>query len=303
VRGAQTRSVSVVNLVCENSIEHGILHLLGQKQALAGGILDGEGDIAKLKMPSGRAAMVERMQAMMQAADAVAPIIVAADEAIAEDLQRRHGERVLFVESRQGGDGRLRVLAVLDLDRDGLAAETKRLSDRPEIGAPEVELIDRTSWLTMKRLEAAGMIKLGEGASRVLHRAPELAEAAQGPGDSPSRVGELRRQAERSLQMPRCSRPAASRAPPLIARAIGHGVAAKLALLGELSPDASMATPGQVRALVARRALPSETLATLGALGPGSGVPSREELEGLVEDAAQIIATCSEVEHSLSQAA
>jgi hypothetical protein len=304
-RKHQTRSVSVVNLVCENSIEHGILHLLGQKQALAGGILDGEGDIAKLKMPSGRAAMIERMQAMMQAADAVAPIIVAADEAIAEDLQRRHGERALFVESRQGHDGRLRLLAVLDLDRDGLAAETKRLSDRPEIGAPEVELVDRASWLTMKRLEAAGMIKLGEGASRVLHRAPELAEAAQGPGESPSRVEELRRQAERSLQMAKVLAAGGfpEEAPPLIARAIGHGAAAKLALLGELSPDASMATPGQVRALVTRRALPPETLATLGALGPGSGVPSREELEGLVEDATQIIATCGEVEHSLSQAA
>jgi hypothetical protein len=44
-------------------------------------------------------------------------------------------------------------------------------------------------------------------------------------------------------------------------------------------------------------------LATLAALGPESGVPSREELEVLVEDAAQIIASCGEVEHSLSQAA
>src|SRR5712691_52662 len=100
-RKNQTRSVTVVNLVCENSIEHGILHLLGQKQALAGGILDGEGDIAALKMPSGRAAMIERMQAMMQAADAVAPAIVAADEVIAEELRQRHGERALFIESRQ----------------------------------------------------------------------------------------------------------------------------------------------------------------------------------------------------------
>jgi hypothetical protein len=297
--------VSVVNLVCENSIEHGILHLLGQKQALAGGILDGEGDIGTLKMPSGRAAMIDRMQAMMQAANAVAPIIVAADEAITEDLQRRHGERTLFVESRQGSDGRLRVLAVLDLDREALAAEAKRWSDRRESGAPEVELIDRTTWLTMKRLETAGIIKLGEGASRVLHRAPELAEAVEGTGESASRLAELRRQADRSLQMARVLAAGGfpEEAPPLIARAIGHGAAAKLALLGELPPDISMATPGQVRALVTRRALPSQTLATLAALGPGSGVPSREELEGLVEDAAQIIASCGEVEHSLSQAA
>ena len=48
----------MVNLVCEDSIEHQILHLLGSKQALADGVLDGQGDLAKLKMPSGRAAMI-----------------------------------------------------------------------------------------------------------------------------------------------------------------------------------------------------------------------------------------------------
>ncbi len=66
-RKNQMRAVSVVNLVTENSIEHGILHLLGHKQALADGVLDGAGDLGALKMPSGRAAMVERMQAIMEA--------------------------------------------------------------------------------------------------------------------------------------------------------------------------------------------------------------------------------------------
>jgi hypothetical protein len=132
-----------------------------------------------------------------------------------------------------------------------------------------------------------------------------LAEAVEGRGDPPSRVAELRTQAERSLQMARVLAAGGfpEEAPPLIARAIGHAAAAKLALLGELSTEASIATPGQVRALVTRRALPSQTLATLAALGPGSGMPSGEELAGVVEDAAQIIAACAEVEHSLSQAA
>ena len=52
-RKYQTRAVTVVNLVCEDSIEHQILHLLGHKQALADGVLDGRGDLAALKMPSG----------------------------------------------------------------------------------------------------------------------------------------------------------------------------------------------------------------------------------------------------------
>ena len=84
-RKNQTRSVTVVNLVCEDSIEHQILHLLGHKQALADGVLDGQGDLGALKMPSGRAAMIERMQAMMQAEVSVAPRILSPEEAFAAE--------------------------------------------------------------------------------------------------------------------------------------------------------------------------------------------------------------------------
>ena len=53
-RKNQTRSVSVVNLVAEGTIEHRSCICIGQKQALADGVLDGEGDLDALKMPSGR---------------------------------------------------------------------------------------------------------------------------------------------------------------------------------------------------------------------------------------------------------
>lgn len=43
-------------VIC-HGIEHSILHLLGQEQALADGVLDGEGDLSALKMPSGRGAV------------------------------------------------------------------------------------------------------------------------------------------------------------------------------------------------------------------------------------------------------
>ena len=174
-RKNQTRSVSVVNLVCEESIEHGIMHLLGAKQALADGVLDGRGDLDKLTMPSGRGALIERMKAAMQAAEAAR--IVPADEAIAEDLQRRHGERALLVEARQRGDGAVHMLAVLDLERDALAVEAGRLAAMVENGAPAVEVIDRATWACVQRLQAIGMLQRAEGPVRVLHRAAELAEA------------------------------------------------------------------------------------------------------------------------------
>jgi superfamily II DNA/RNA helicase len=170
-RKNQTRSVTVVNLVCEDSIEHQILHLLASKQALADGVLDGQGDLAKLKMPSGRAAMIERMQAMMQMP---APRILSAEETVAEELRSRHGERALLIEARTGADGRARVLAVVDLDAEALAVETKLAAARPA-ASPAVEVIDRASWLMLQRLAASGLIAMAEGQSRVLHQAPEFA--------------------------------------------------------------------------------------------------------------------------------
>lgn len=64
-RKHQTRSVSVINLVCEGSIEHRMLALLAQKQQLADGVLDGRGDLKSMALPSGRAALIERLEALM----------------------------------------------------------------------------------------------------------------------------------------------------------------------------------------------------------------------------------------------
>lgn len=295
-RKNQTRSVTVVNLVCEDSIEHGILHLIGQKQALADGVLDGQGDLGALKMPSGRAAMIERMQAMMQAAEAAAaPRILSADEAIAEELQRRHGERALLVEARQGGDGRVQLLAVLDLDRDALAAEAKRLATNGGAGLT-VEVIDRATWLAMRRLQSSGMLQLVDSPVRVLHRAPELANLDGAPGDPMAWAAELRRQGERALRMARVLATGGfpEEAPPLLARAIGFAAAAKLSALGELPNGASMATPAQVRDLVERNALPSQAASILAALAPMAGAPSGAEVRELLETTAHVLAACED---------
>ena len=169
-RKHQTRSVSVVNLVCEQSIEAGILGLLGTKQALADGVLDGLGDLDKLAMPSGRGALIERMKAAMQVAE-VAPRIVPADEAIAADLASRYGERALLVEARERGDGAVQLLAVLDLEKDALAVEAARLAAAMAEGALPVEVIDRATWACVERLQAIGLLQRTETPTRVLHRA------------------------------------------------------------------------------------------------------------------------------------
>ena len=64
-RKNQRRTVDVINLVTEDSIEHNILHLLDRKQAIAASVLDGGEAPDNLGGTSGRRALVERMAAMI----------------------------------------------------------------------------------------------------------------------------------------------------------------------------------------------------------------------------------------------
>jgi superfamily II DNA or RNA helicase len=301
-RKGQMRGVTVVNLVCEDSIEHGMVHLLGAKQALADGVLDGQGDLATLKMPSGRGAMIERMQALMQAAEAVAPRLAATrplqpEEAIAAQLQQSHGERALLVEARQGSDGRTRVLAVLDLDRDALKAETQRLTAADD-GDLAIEIIDRATWMTLRRLQASGMIQIMDGASRVLHRAAVLtsSEAEDAANALKARMAILRGEAERALRMAQVLAAGGfpEEARPLLAKAIGHGAAIRLAMLGELPVDATLATPEQIQGLVERKALSLQAMATLDELAAASGTPSGAEIERLLKVTDEVLTACIE---------
>jgi hypothetical protein len=140
------------------------------------------------------------------------------------------------------------------------------------------------------------MLQLVEGPVRVLHRALQSAEVGSPSGDRAARSAELRGQAERTLRMARVLATGGfpEEAPPLLAKAIGHAAAAKLAALGELPDGASMVTSRQMNDLVDRGALPPPMLSTLAALSPASRVPSREEVGHLVETTAQLLAACDD---------
>jgi hypothetical protein len=197
-------------------------------------------------------------------------------DVIAEEILVRHRESVQLIEARTGGDGRVRLLVVLDLDAVSLAAEVKRHEGSREAG-PTVEVIDKSTWETMQRLAASGMVSLGEGQSRVLHQSPDIAAAAPGvdPGaDQRARAAELRLEADRALRLARVlvAGGFAEEALPMMAKAIGIGAAAKLASRGELGAGAAIATSAQIRGLIERGALSpqaEEALATLWSVAGG----------------------------------
>ena len=297
-RKGQMRPVTVVNLIAENSIEHGMVHLLGAKQALADGVLDGQGDLSALKMPSGRAAMIERMQALMSAdekyrADAF-PKAAPPEAVIAADLRQRHGERALLIEARQGADGRMRMLAVLDIDRGRLASETKRAVATGD-GAPVIDVIDRATWDLLQRLQTSGLVQFTGGAPQVLHQSAALSEIDGSIARlAAARAKGLHELADRQLR--KAQMLAVGGFPedvaPLLASAIAHAAAAQLVGTGELPPESSVATREQIRDLVEREELPRVALSVLNALASAEVNACIADLEPLLKATTEIVTAC-----------
>ncbi len=281
------RSVSVVNLVTEDSIEHNILHLLGRKQALADGIIDGAGDLAMLKMPSGRAAFVERMQAIMAASPRVAARALPPEEILVADLVERHGDKLLLAEARHGIDGRPKLLVVFDLDAPTLAAETARLSS---VGSVAVDVVDRTMWLAMQRFAASGLLQFTHE-SRLLHRSATLIEQGADALAPDQRSAQLIEEAQRALRMAKvlASGGFPEEAPVLLAKVLQKAGAARMAARTELPAGASTATGTDIRRLVERGELPADALAILDASQPSAGPPAPDSINALVSTAEQIL--------------
>ena len=59
-RKHQTKPVTVINLVSENTLEHRMLETLALKQSVAASVLDQGGKVKEIKLRSGRQAMIER---------------------------------------------------------------------------------------------------------------------------------------------------------------------------------------------------------------------------------------------------
>jgi superfamily II DNA or RNA helicase len=190
-RKHQTRSVSVINLVCEDSIEHRMLGMLAAKQQLADGVLDGKGDLAGIRMPSGRAAFMDRLETIMgvkaqapaagtvavpsPAAPAAKPRAADPVQTFRQDLVARLDARLVRLESHRAPDGRASLLAVVDAPLDQVRPMTERLlrESFPDAGGrPALELLDRHTYETIHRLMQAGILKAQPAEGQTLHSSP-----------------------------------------------------------------------------------------------------------------------------------
>lgn len=182
-RKHQPRSVQVINLVTEDSIEQRMLHLLAGKQALAEGLLDGKGELDALPMPSGRGVFIERLGEIMGTPVAAVPAPMPAEplERLRQDLVADLGDGLLLLETHAAQDGRTTVLVVVGRLVDGAQAraqtEAALRRHAEAAGVPaHLELLDQAAFEAVQRLVEAGVVQLAPAGRRLLHRSPALAD-------------------------------------------------------------------------------------------------------------------------------
>ena len=159
-RKHQTRTVNVIHLVSEHTIEHRMLGLLDAKRALAEGVLDRKGDLTDIRMPNSRAAFMERLQAVLGAgpeegetAPGAQPPVTALDR-LRDALVAGHGAALQRILAREGTGA---ALVVLNLPPPCLAEEERRLSESTGLS---VKVIDPDAYESMRRLAEAGLISM-----------------------------------------------------------------------------------------------------------------------------------------------
>ena len=181
-RKHQTRPVQVINLVCEDSIEHRMLHLLDQKQNLAHEVVDGLGEQTSMSLPSGRAAFMARMEALMGRPVNPSDTKPAKPKPEGDPVQRlredavsQWGERLDLLQIHQQ-EAKQTVVAVVDKADPALHDALTR-SVAENLPERSLEIIDRTTYETIQRLIDAGVLSLNKP-SETLHQS-QLVERAR----------------------------------------------------------------------------------------------------------------------------
>lgn len=219
-RKHQTRAVTVINLVSENTLEHRMLDTLSSKQALADGVLDRRGNLAEIKLRSGRQSFLAKLQQLMGSAPALpatsAPPqkVLPADRALgfAQEAQQRLAGLCLRCEERYPAHGEHSILYLV-VDRDaalwrdrlaGLHDEYFGAGSGDPLAPVQLEVIDRAADEAVQRLIDAGLVARTTRAVRPLVPA-SAADSAPPPLPDAQRLkaAGYRQQAGRKLKMAR----------------------------------------------------------------------------------------------------
>ena len=206
-RKNQTRPVTVINLIAEGTIEHGMLLSLAQKTELADGVLDGYGELDKMTFKRGGQAFLKRLEQVMNKVPGKLPSTppTPSDPAVhfANEAKARIGTRLRHCQETWIPSSDTPVLMVVLQTATGSEKQLleKLYNDIPwKNEAPTLQIIDDATWNALQALSKTGMISIHTRAKRTL-----LAEDGE-PAPPPltpeelARIKTLRETAEKKLR-------------------------------------------------------------------------------------------------------
>jgi hypothetical protein len=217
-RKNQTRPVTVVNLVSEETIEHRMLSTLATKQALADGVLEFKGGVDRIPLSGGRQAFLKRLELLLgppptstQPKEEKKPLPVDRALGFCHEAVKLLGNALTRCEERFPNQGPHSILFLV-VDRDA-ASWRERLSplyaeffgpgQSDPLAPVRLEVIDRATDETLARLQEAGVIAPAIRGTRALlplgeaKQTPPLTEAEK------QKIAAHRQQAARKLKMGR----------------------------------------------------------------------------------------------------
>ena len=186
-RKHQTRPVTVINLIARETIEHGMLATLSDKQELADGILDHEGDLDQISLRKGGQSFLKRLEQVLFQAR-TKRIRKAKEKALADlpDSFARRAREVVgkefchceeqFLYDRPGS-----VVILVAENPDLVRGKLSRLQgeflgssqEADDDASTGLEVLSKETWEALQRLESAGLITSKVRARRIL-AAPEV---------------------------------------------------------------------------------------------------------------------------------
>ncbi len=185
-RKHQTRTVQVINLVSENTIEHRMMGLLRLKQDLADSVLD-SGMIETMKLPSGRAAFIKQINEITGAKFRIAEKVAASASkdlpptedpltTFQQETLARFKPRLQQLDAYENDNGQKTVLAVVD--GDSAHPQQKMQASLKEIDpeqALQLEVLDQKTYETIQRLCKAGILSFNQSKASLYRSQPKIA--------------------------------------------------------------------------------------------------------------------------------
>jgi hypothetical protein len=173
-RKHQTRPVTVVNLIAENTLEHAMLETLANKMTLAEGVLDGtEKSLSEAKLKRGADANLARLQQILSIVPEGQPPqkLPPADPSLhfAERARKFMGDNLVHCqEAILPGDANPVILTVLRDPTRSVAATVLFHQTDWRGNVPKLQIIDESTWQAIQQLAATGLLTLNTRATRHL---------------------------------------------------------------------------------------------------------------------------------------